>query len=187
MREASFARTLPTPAGPLRIHGEGGRLTRIEFVNREPNVATQPEAGPAPAPGSATAPAPDPATGPAPDEATGRLLDEAERQLTAYFRGERTSFELPLAPTGTPFQEAVWGALRTIPPGETLSYGALAARIDRPGAARAVGSACGRNPLPIVVPCHRVVGSNGHLGGFGGGLDWKRYLLALEAAPLPDS
>lgn len=107
-------------------------------------------------------------------------LAEAARQLGAYFVGERTSFDLPLRPRGTPFQLRVWEALREIPHGETISYGEVARRVGRPGAARAAGAATGRNPLPIIVPCHRVIGADGSLVGFGGGLDRKRALLELE-------
>ena len=105
---------------------------------------------------------------------------EAKRQLVAYFAGELTEFDLPLAPEGTPFQLSVWQALRRIPYGKTVSYGAIAESIGRPSASRAVGAANGANPLPIVVPCHRVIGSTGKLTGFGGGLDTKAALLALE-------
>ena len=105
---------------------------------------------------------------------------EAKRQLAAYFAGELTEFDLPLAPQGTPFQLSVWRALRQIPYGKTVSYGAIAESIGRPSASRAVGAANGANPLPIVVPCHRVIGSTGKLTGFGGGLDTKAALLALE-------
>ena len=105
---------------------------------------------------------------------------EAERQLGAYFSGELTEFDLPLAPEGTPFQLSVWRALCRIPYGETVSYGAIAQAIGRPSASRAVGAANGANPLPIVVPCHRVIGSTGKLIGFGGGLGTKSALLALE-------
>lgn len=101
-------------------------------------------------------------------------------QLTAYFAGERTTFDLPLAPAGTPFQRKVWQALCEIPYGETISYGELARRIGQPTAARAVGLANGSNPLPIVVPCHRVIGADGSLTGFGGGIERKRWLLAHE-------
>jgi methylated-DNA-[protein]-cysteine S-methyltransferase len=104
----------------------------------------------------------------------------ARVQLEEYFAGERTTFDLPLRPLGTPFQLAVWQELARIPYGVTISYGELARRIEQPLAVRAVGAANGRNPLPIVVPCHRVIGSNGSLTGFGGGLPTKRYLLALE-------
>ncbi|MBL7493198.1 methylated-DNA--[protein]-cysteine S-methyltransferase [Frankia sp. AgB1.9] len=103
-------------------------------------------------------------------------------QLRAYFDGALTAFDLPLAPRGTPFQQTVWAALREIPYGQTMSYGQLAERVGRPTAARAVGLANGRNPISIIVPCHRVVGSTGDLTGYGGGLDRKRHLLALEAA-----
>lgn len=107
---------------------------------------------------------------------------ETKRQLAAYFAGTLTEFDLPLAPQGTPFQLSVWRALRQIPYGETVSYGAIAEAIGRPNASRAVGAANGANPLPIVVPCHRVIGSTGKLTGFGGGLDTKAALLALEGA-----
>ena len=105
---------------------------------------------------------------------------EAVRQLEAYFAGELTDFRLELAPQGTPFQLEVWRALRDIPYGETRSYGELARDIGRPKASRAVGAANGSNPLPIVVPCHRVIGSSGKLTGFGGGLEAKAILLSLE-------
>lgn len=105
---------------------------------------------------------------------------EIVRQLGAYFAGDLTDFDLPLDPRGTPFQLAVWRALRTIPYGETRSYGQLAKAIGRPTASRAVGAANGANPLPIVVPCHRVIGSTGKLTGFGGGLPIKAALLTLE-------
>jgi methylated-DNA-[protein]-cysteine S-methyltransferase len=101
-------------------------------------------------------------------------------ELDEYFAGARRSFDLPLSPKGTPFQLAVWEQLRLIPCGETTSYGELALRVGRPGAARAVGAAVGRNPISIIVPCHRVVGSDGTLTGFAGGLDRKRALLAIE-------
>jgi methylated-DNA-[protein]-cysteine S-methyltransferase len=112
-------------------------------------------------------------------------FDEAIGQLEAYFEGERREFDLPLAPEGTPFQREVWEMLRKIPYGETVSYGELARRLERPGSSRAVGAANGRNPIPIVIPCHRVVGADGSLTGFGGGLEVKRRLLALEARHRP--
>ena len=108
-------------------------------------------------------------------------LAEARRQLQEYFDGHRTDFDLPLKLTGTEFQVSVLRALQEIPYGETVSYGEIARRIGRPRAVRAVGAANGRNPLPIVVPCHRVIGSTGDLTGFGGGLDTKEALLRLEA------
>ena len=110
------------------------------------------------------------------------FLREAVAQLDAYFRGARREFDLKLKPTGTAFQLAVLNALTTIPYGETRSYGEIASQIGRPKAVRAVGAANGRNPLPIVVPCHRVIGADGSLTGFGGGLETKRYLLDLEGA-----
>jgi len=103
-------------------------------------------------------------------------------QLTEYFGGTRREFSVPLAPEGTPFQLSVWRALRAIPYGETISYGELARRVGNAGAARAAGLANGANPLPILVPCHRVIGSDGSLTGFGGGLGIKRALLELEGA-----
>ena len=108
------------------------------------------------------------------------LLRQAQAQLDEYFAGTRQAFDLPLAPRGTPFQREVWFALAAIPYGETASYAQLAVRVARPSATRAVGAANGRNPLPIVLPCHRVIGANGSLTGFGGGLPVKQYLLAME-------
>ena len=110
---------------------------------------------------------------------------EAVEQLGAYFAGELRRFDLLLAPAGTPFQLEVWTALRAIPYGETVTYGEIAGRLGRPGAQRAVGAANGRNPIPIVIPCHRVVGADGSLTGFGGGLPIKRRLLALECGNVP--
>jgi methylated-DNA-[protein]-cysteine S-methyltransferase len=108
------------------------------------------------------------------------LFTAAAGQLRAYFAGRLTTFDLPLTLAGTPFQQRVWAALRDIPYGATVSYGELADRIGQPTAARAVGLANGRNPIGIIVPCHRVVGSAGSLTGYSGGIDRKRYLLALE-------
>jgi methylated-DNA-[protein]-cysteine S-methyltransferase len=107
-------------------------------------------------------------------------LGDWSAQLDEYFAGTRTTFDLPLQLHGTPFQVEVWEQLRRIPYGETISYGELAKRVDRPEAARAVGAANGQNPIAIVVPCHRVIGADGSLTGFGGGLPWKRWLLARE-------
>ncbi|MGW1076269.1 methylated-DNA--[protein]-cysteine S-methyltransferase [Streptomyces sp. NPDC002537] len=119
-----------------------------------------------------------------PEETFGERDDapftEALRQLEAYFAGDSTRFELPLRLDGTPFQHRVWAGLQEIPYGETLSYGELAARIGAPKASRAVGLANGRNPIGIIVPCHRVVGATGSLTGYGGGIDRKRRLLAFE-------
>jgi methylated-DNA-[protein]-cysteine S-methyltransferase len=117
-----------------------------------------------------------------PDPGESVVLATARRQLEEYFAGERTEFDLPLAPEGTPFQQRVWEALRAIPYGETVSYGELARRIGQPTASRAVGLANGKNPISIVVPCHRVIGSSGKLIGYGGGLERKQTLLELERA-----
>ena len=111
-----------------------------------------------------------------------RVLIEARRQLVAYFAGRLRAFEIPLAPNGTEFQRRVWSALTKIPYGTTISYGDLARRLRNSAAVRAVGAANGRNPIPIIVPCHRVIGSDGSLTGFGGGLDRKRWLLEHEGA-----
>lgn len=111
---------------------------------------------------------------------TERPFRKAIAQLEAYFAGELERFDLPLAPAGTPFQREVWCLLRSIPYGETVSYGELARRLGRSNAYRAVGAANGRNPIPIIIPCHRVIGANGSLTGFGGGLEIKRRLLELE-------
>ena len=108
------------------------------------------------------------------------VLRAARSQLDQYFAGSRKHFELPLAPRGTPFQRAVWNAIAQVPWGETLTYAELASRAGRPGSARAAGAATGRNPLSIIVPCHRIVGSDGSLTGYAGGLDRKQKLLALE-------
>lgn len=107
-------------------------------------------------------------------------LAAAAEQLAEYFAGERREFDIPVLFEGTPFQQTVWRALQEIPCGETTTYGELAERIGRPTASRAVGLANGHNPISIVVPCHRVVGSNGSLTGYGGGIERKRYLLNLE-------
>ena len=117
----------------------------------------------------------------------GRCLHRSKKtvsQLRSYFAGEREEFDLPLAPEGTPFQQEVWRRLCEIPYGETISYGELARRIGNPQASRAVGLANGSNPIPIVIPCHRVIGSNGKLTGYGGGLPIKEKLLALERKQL---
>jgi methylated-DNA-[protein]-cysteine S-methyltransferase len=157
---APSARTIPSPVGPLTLVAGQGALIAIlwsdDRVGRVPLPAVQ-------------------------DRADEPVLVEAATQLADYFARRRDRFDLPLAPRGTPFQQRVWAALRMIPYGETRSYAAIAAQIGHPAAVRAVGAANGRNPLSIVVPCHRVVGSNGHLTGFAGGIAAKRHLLDLEA------
>ncbi len=113
------------------------------------------------------------------------LLRQAKRELAEYFGGERKRFETALAPKGTPFQRSVWNAISTVDFGKTITYGELASRAGCAGSARAAGAATGRNPIGIIVPCHRIVGSNGSLTGYAGGLDRKRALLALESG-IPD-
>jgi methylated-DNA-[protein]-cysteine S-methyltransferase len=144
--------SLETPIGPLRLSAEGDHLSRVEFAASADARSSEP------------------------------VLLEAEAQLHAYFAGELRRFDLPLAPRGTAFQLSVWDALLEIPYGATTSYSELAAAIGRPSACRAVGAANGRNPLAVIVPCHRVIGAAGALTGYGGGLERKRMLLALEAA-----
>ena len=151
--------TLTTPIGELMLTADDdGALTGVNLPNRHPD--------------------------PAGWERDDELLADARRQLTEYFASERTTFDLPLKPAGTPFQLRVWEALLRIPYGETASYGALARELGEPGQdfrlARAVGAANGRNPIAIVVPCHRVIGANGSLTGYAGGLECKRALLDLE-------
>lgn len=114
------------------------------------------------------------------DSRSTRLSKKAIKQLKEYFAGKRTTFDLPLRAQGTPFQEKVWQALQTIPYGETRSYGAIAAQVDSPKAARAVGLANNRNPISLIIPCHRVIGASGALVGYGGGLDKKEWLLEME-------
>lgn len=115
---------------------------------------------------------------------TGEILARARQQLTEYFAGARTTFDLPLEALGSAWEHRVWNALRTIPYGTTTSYGELARRLGDKFATRAVGSANGCNPIPIIVPCHRVIGANGDLTGFGGGIERKRWLLHHEGALL---
>lgn len=152
---------IESPVGQLLLAADESGLRNIDFVN-----------------GRHTA-RPDPTW----QEDPGRLQEPA-RQLLAYFAGELEAFDLPLSPSGTTFQLAVWRRLCEIPYGETISYGELARRLDNPNASRAVGLANGSNPIPIVIPCHRVIGSNGKLTGYGGGLPIKERLLALERRQL---
>ncbi len=141
------------PIGPVALGEEGGRLVRLWLPGQMPSGLT---------------------LGDSPALETGLLA------LKGYFRGCPVPQGLPLSPEGTPFQRAVWTALEDIPWGETRTYGQLAAQLGRPGAARAVGQACHRNPLPILIPCHRVVGAKGSLTGFAGGLACKEALLRME-------
>ncbi|WP_286239347.1 methylated-DNA--[protein]-cysteine S-methyltransferase [Neptuniibacter halophilus] len=111
------------------------------------------------------------------------LIDQCISELGEYFSGRRVDFDIPLAPDGTHFQQSVWRALREIPYGKTCSYGEIARKLGKPRAARAIGMANNRNPIPIIIPCHRVLGSNGSLTGYAGGLENKSYLLNLEKRP----
>ncbi len=145
---------MPSPVGELLLTAEEGALTGVWFVgSRQP-------------------------AGPRDDPA----LLEARRQLEAYFAGHLRVFDLPLAPAGTPFQQRVWQEIGCLAHGTTVSYGELARRLGAPRSVRAVAGATGRNPLAIVIPCHRVIGADGSLTGYGGGLDRKRWLLSLEGA-----
>jgi methylated-DNA-[protein]-cysteine S-methyltransferase len=125
----------------------------------------------------------EPAAVPGDGEAA-RIVQETARQLGEYFDGRRQEFDVPLAPAGTEFQRATWSALAEVPYGTTISYAELARRMERPRAVRAVGAANGANPIPIILPCHRIVGADGTLTGYGGGLDTKRWLLSLEGVEL---
>lgn len=148
--------TIDSPLGPLQLLSDGDHLTAINFPDQhraEPDSASP-----------------------------NGVLRAARTQLEEYFAGRRQRFDLPLAASGTPFQESVWQALAAIPWGEVRSYRDIACAIGKPKAVRAVGAANGRNPLPIVVPCHRVIGADGSLTGFGGGLPLKVKLLTLEGS-----
>lgn len=148
---------LGSPIGPLLITADGEALTGLYFkAHRHPPAAESL------------------------GERTSDGFDEASRQLAEYFAGDRRVFDLPLDPAGNPFQKKVWLLLREIPYGQRRSYGQLAAELGDVHLARAVGSANGRNPISIIVPCHRVVGADGNLVGYGGGLDRKRFLLQRE-------
>lgn len=147
-------RIIDSPVGKLRLVAEDGFLTELRFGGEPVAVES--------------------------DNVDDSVLDETERQLKEYFAGLRREFDLPLKPKGTPFQLEDWLALREIPYGETVTYGDIARRIGRPKAFRAVGMANHSNPISIIVPCHRVIGSNGKLTGYGGGLENKQKLLELE-------
>ena len=154
-------RTVDSPVGLLTLAGRAGRLMHLRMVDQtyEPNHDGW--------------------------ERDDKAFLDAVEQLESYFAGELFEFDLDLEMVGTSFQRSVWQALLTIPYGETRSYGEIAAQIGSPGASRAVGLANGHNPIGIIVPCHRVIGANGSLTGYGGGLDRKRALLALEKSRNP--
>ena len=153
----TYVHELPSPVGTLTVLSDGSALTGVFMPSHKGGPVLDPAWQRDPAPFAAVA-----------------------AQFEAYFAGELQDFDVALAPVGTPFQQRVWAALREIPYGQTRSYRDIAERIESPRAVRAVGLANGRNPISIIVPCHRVVGANGSLTGYGGGLDNKRLLLDLE-------
>ncbi|MUZ76256.1 methylated-DNA--[protein]-cysteine S-methyltransferase [Agrobacterium vitis] len=155
---------MDSPIGRLLLVGDGRALSHLGFPSGKCAITPRPEWRPS-------------------DD----IFGDAKGQLQTYFDGERREFDLPLDPQGTSFQRMVWRELTRIPFGTTISYGELARRIDNPAASRAVGAANGSNPIPIIIPCHRVVGANGSLTGFGGGIETKKWLLALEGVrPISD-
>jgi len=155
---------LETPIGLLTIESDGEAITLIDLpdtnTKRPRNAAVD-------------------------DSSQPEVVNQAAAQLNEYFAGERTEFDLPFVLNGTDFQKDVWVALGEIPYGKTISYAELAEMVGRPTAFRAVGQANGANPIPIVLPCHRVIASGGGIGGYGGGLEMKRKLLALEGVDAP--
>jgi methylated-DNA-[protein]-cysteine S-methyltransferase len=153
---------LPTPIGRLIVASDGSAISGVWMANADPSDEHWEER-----------------------RGMDALLSEARDELAAYFEGRLQTFTVPLAPNGTEFQRRVWSALTEIPFGSTISYAELARRVKNTAAVRAVGAANGRNPIPIIVPCHRVIGSDGSLTGFGGGLDRKRWLLHHEKSLYP--
>src|SRR5512138_500802 len=150
---------MQTPIDRLVLASDGSAIVGVWMANAEPDDKRWPDR-----------------------RGSDAVLDETRRELEAYFAGRLETFTVPLAPNGTEFQRRVWSALREIPFGTTISYADLARRVSNAAAVRAVGAANGRNPIPIIVPCHRVIGSDGSLTGFGGGLPRKQWLLRHEAA-----
>ena len=160
--KAYVSKTMASPVGRLTLVASDAGLAAVLWENDDPKRVPLAIAG---------------------EDARHPVLREAERQLKEYFAGARTAFDLPLDFHGTDFQKQVWAALLAIPFGETRSYCEIARALGKPGAMRAVGAANGRNPISIVAPCHRVIGADGQLTGFAGGLKAKAHLLALEAKP----
>jgi len=159
-----FRSVLDTPVGSVQLAvNDAGALIEILLPNRKPKASSSETLPPAAA----------------------RGMTAARRQLSEYFRGERRVFDMPLEPVGSPFEQRVWTKLLDVPYGATTSYGAIASALGLVDGARAVGRANGSNPIPIVIPCHRVIGSDGSLTGYGGGLPLKRALLELEGAIQP--
>jgi methylated-DNA-[protein]-cysteine S-methyltransferase len=163
--DATAATIVDSPVGRLYLAATDEGLTHILFL-----AGTDDEPPARPGTGEAA-----------------RVVRETARQLAEYFSGGRTRFDVPLAPVGTPFQIAAWTGLADIPYGRTISYAELARRLRRPTAVRAVGAANGANPIPIILPCHRVIGADGSLAGYGGGLDTKRRLLSLEGVEVQET
>ena len=148
-----------SPIGPLTLASNGAALTQLEFENpKHPLPPVEP--------------------------GDDKIIAQAKRELDAYFKGKLKAFSVPVAPQGTEFQRKAWAALQKIPYGATRTYGQQAAVIGSPAASRAVGAANGRNPVAVIIPCHRVIGSNGSLTGFGGGMERKKFLLDLEQGEL---
>lgn len=152
---------IQSPIGELLLTSDGRALTRIYMQQQKHADASQPDW-----------------------QRDDSLFADVRDQFDGYFAGQRQNFELPMAPAGTEFQRSVWRALCEIPYGQTVSYGELAQRLGKPKASRAVGMANGRNPISIIVPCHRVIGADGSLTGYGGGIERKRWLLAHEGCPV---
>ena len=152
---------IPTPLGPMLLVSDGQALTGAYFSGQKYDATPQSDWI---------------------EDASHPVLADTRCQLGEYFAGQRARFDLPLHPRGTPFQSRVWQALLAIPSGETRTYGAIARAAGEPAAVRAAGAAIGRNPISVIVPCHRVIGADGSLTGYAGGLDRKRRLLALEAS-----
>ncbi|SEE92480.1 methylated-DNA--[protein]-cysteine S-methyltransferase [Ruania alba] len=153
----NYRHDLPSPIGTLVLLSDGAALTGLLYPGHTTVALAE---------GATSDPGP---------------FQDAVRQLEEYFAGERAEFDTPIAPHGTAFQRTCWEALQAIPYGETRSYGEIATAVGEPGAARAVGLANNRNPISIIVPCHRVIGADGSLTGYGGGMAAKRYLLDLES------
>lgn len=157
---------MPSPVGPLLLAADNTALRLVEFSPAGKKTSPDPQWQ---------------------ENAAHSVLIETQAQLEAYFSGKRKAFSIELAPRGTEYQCTVWSELQRIPYGTTVSYGELARRLGNPNGSRAVGAANGRNPIPIIIPCHRVIGADGSLTGFGGGLPIKQFLLRLEGAlPIDD-
>ena len=169
----TYVTTYACPLGRLTLESDGRRLTRVRLPGEAPPPAARRPRGGATADADARVNDPQP-------------FAEAIAQLDEYFAGARRKFDLPLAPQGTPFQLKVWRELRKVPYGKTITYATLARRAGNEAACRAVGAANGRNPIPLVIPCHRVVGANQRLTGFFGGVALKAKLLAIEGLVLTD-